>query len=288
MQKPDDPGVIVFMGGVAAPLQAIRADGTGLHPLALRDSCEPADFSADGQTVACYPTEGSWGIYVMGRDGSDWHRVPLPAGYSHSPSLSPEGDQLLFLHSKGDYSETMELWKVGVDGKDPERVAGGDLSEPAWSPDGKRIAYVRDAGGFGCRVGSHVGELVVSAASGRGPSVIAKRAELPTWSPDGTRLAFVSDTNSPKGRDCTIWTVSAEGGTPTQLAHDADKRALAWSTDGKRIAFLRETSPCGHVCEVQINVVPATGGEPHPVGPLITPLGATMFWLPTPAITPED
>jgi WD40 repeat protein len=289
----DDPGMLVFSGADSDQrLQAIRGDGTGLRPFSLSDSCEePVDFSPDGRTVACWPPGD---IYVMRRDGSDWHRVPLPAGNSFSPSLSPEGDQFIFLYSEDEYGETNEVWKAGADGEDPEKVEGGDSFYPAWSPDGKRIAYVRlwDASGS-CVYQS--GALVVSDVDGENSEVVAENAEVPTWSPDGTRLAFIREMSGRKGHDCAIWTVSADGGSPTLLAHGAYQSQLAWSTDGKSIAFLREVPPCGPaegpqspvVCHVRIFVVPATGGEPVQIGPLLDET-ATIFWLPTYAVELGD
>ena len=57
------------------------------------------------------------GIYVMRRDGADWRRIPLPPGHRHSPSLSPDGDEIVFLYSRQVYGRIFEVWKAGVGGE---------------------------------------------------------------------------------------------------------------------------------------------------------------------------
>jgi Tol biopolymer transport system component len=97
----------------------------------------------------------------------------------------------------------------------------------AWSPDGKRLAFVRSR---------MTGELEVVSADGTGLRVVARREHggmpyAPTWSPDGKRLAFASDGIA----------VAAVAGGPIRMvdtqAHDASPE---WSPDGTRIAFLNE------------------------------------------------
>jgi len=278
---PDDPGVIVFNLNAGDDLRAVRPDGTDLQPIELRETCDPQDFSPDGQVVACSDASiprDLLGMYIMRRDGSDWRRIPLPPGNSHSPSLSPDGDEMVFLYSRQEYGRTFELWKAEIDGGHAERLVAGDNAEPAWSPDGKRIAFVRDPPEEISVGECWSGDLVVIDAAGGDERLIAEESSAPEWSPDGKRLAFMSDCH-------TIAVVSVEGGPPAILARDAYEPV--WSPDGKRIAFLRETGPCGHAtCLQRIFVVPATGGTPRAIGPHVFDPFA-FFWLPSSALTTE-
>jgi Tol biopolymer transport system component len=297
----DDPGMIVFTGAEISEggwIRAIRSDGTGMRPFELSELCEdPIDFSADGRMVACWPPPGSNDIYIMRRDGSDRHGGPLPAGYSYSPSLSPDGEHVIFLHSRHEYGEKYELWKARIDGEDAEMlVAAGDNFTPAWSPAGDRIAFIREPRSSGC--GSPTGDLVVIGAEGGNERVVVSEAEAPEWAPDGKRLAFLRQVSAPRsdtgGRadsdsylenSCAIWTVPVDGGPPTLLARDVYTQEIAWSPDGRQIAFLRAVR-CGHACRVRVFVVPATGGEARPIGPDIAET-ADVFWLPSSAVSTE-
>lgn len=272
---PDDPGVIVFNMNAGDDLRAVRPDGTGLQPFQLRQSCDPQDFSLDGRVVACsddsIPRDLS-GIYIMRRDGADWRKIPLPPGHRHSPSLSPDGDEIVFLYSRQEYGRTFEVWKAKIDGEDAERLVAGDNAEPAWSPDGKRIAFVRDLPEAISAGECWSGDLVVIDEAGGDERLIAEESSAPEWSPDGKLLAFVSDCSS-------IAVVSLEGGAPTILARDAYEPE--WSPDGRQIAFIRETGPCGHAtCLQRIFVAPATGGTPRAIGPHVFDPFA-FFWLPS-------
>src|SRR5439155_6602502 len=105
--------------------------------------------------------------------------------------------------------------------------------QPAWSPDGKWIAFFgyRD-GGYDIWVvapdGSHQHKLTWGPFDDREP----------IWSHDGTRLAFSSDRGNPLGSDYNIWVLDVGTGAVHQLTKDpADDYMPSWSPDDKEIAF---------------------------------------------------
>lgn len=289
----DDPGMIVFTGAdwkEGGWARAIRPDGTGMRPFELREACEfPVDFSADGKWAVCQWVGREDDIYVMGTDGSEWRRVPLPPGYSLFPSLSPDGKELVFLYTKDEYGDTYELWRAEVDGKNAEMLVGGDNFAPDWSPDGERIAFTRAVSDLGGCSGYKSGELVVTDAKGGDAQVVVTEAQAPEWAPDGKRLAFLreesptarepdADSDSYLGGPCEVWTIPVDGGKARLLAGDVAGAEVAWSPDGSEIAFLRNVS-CPLACRVQIFVAPAAGGKARPIGPDIAET-ASIFWLP--------
>jgi dipeptidyl aminopeptidase/acylaminoacyl peptidase len=162
--------VIVFEGE-DGDLYAMRPDGKGIRAFVLRRPCIPLDFSRDGRVVACAT---SWAgvdhIYVMNRDGSDRHRVPLSRGaHVVDASLSPDGRQLAITNART--ADSFEIWRVSTNGTGAQRlVVEGVSQQPRWSPDGRRIAYVHEARVTACAAG----DAVVMDANGRHRRVVAR------------------------------------------------------------------------------------------------------------------
>jgi dipeptidyl aminopeptidase/acylaminoacyl peptidase len=103
------------------------------------------------------------------------------------PQVSPDGRQVVFTRSWNDMVHDQvvrDLWIVGIDGARPRFLAKG--ASPRWSPDGTRIAFVRDGEPRGSQI--HVmwvdtREVTQVTRVDEAPSAIA-------WSPDSTRIAF--------------------------------------------------------------------------------------------------
>ena len=114
--------------------------------------------------------------------------------------------------------------------------SGAAELQPAWSPDGEQIVYVR-RGGITGRA-----DLWVMKASGRGRTRVTSTPvpeRDPSWSPDGTHLIYAARTGP--GGPFRIFVANADGSgrdqLTTQAAGSAD-RSPVWSPDGSRIAFV--------------------------------------------------
>jgi Tol biopolymer transport system component len=141
-----------------------------------------------------------------------------------------------------------------------QRSASGD-AEPAWSPDGRSLAYValRDRGGLDRR--TSLWTVGADGAGGRRLTQWTRDAlGAPAWSPDGRRIAFARYALLP-GREAyaaTVEVVDARGGAARRVG--ASSAEPAWSPDGRRLAF----SPVGR-SSAGIWVMDADGRRAHPL-----------------------
>jgi Tol biopolymer transport system component len=133
--------------------------------------------------------------------------------------------------------------------------------DPAWSPDGQRIAYV-------VRESSGASDIWVINADGSGAHALTSGPGSswgPTWSPDGSMLAY---THSAPGRADQIWVVGADGSNPRAFTYCDPPECVqdgspAWSPDGSRIAFVR-VSGAGAIIPVSVFIWPVEDSGPKP------------------------
>ncbi|MBV8370086.1 MAG: S9 family peptidase [Candidatus Eremiobacteraeota bacterium] len=111
------------------------------------------------------------------------------------------------------------------------------VREPAISPDGKRIAYVRGVGDFKADV-EKTELILVDVASGARRVLTQDRSDVsnPAWSPDGTRIAFLAA--PAKDEMPEIYVLSLDGGDAQRITHVRGTiGGFAWRPDGRAFAF---------------------------------------------------
>ena len=81
-----------------------------------------------------------------------------------------------------DADGSVDLWLVRTDGGEARRLVG--FAEPVWSPDGRRIAVVRQG------TKREAGIFLLRARGDRARRLTRGLDDDPAWSPDGRRLAF--------------------------------------------------------------------------------------------------
>ncbi len=162
--------------------------------------------------------------------------VTVIAGAGCGGSEEARPDLALVSTRDGDYA----IFEMNADGGAQHRLTPREVDassparlffqiEPAWSPDGSRIAFSsRRSGTF---------DLYVMNADGTGTERLTsggKNDSHPTWSPSGTTIAFA--------RAGDIYVMNADGSGPRRVSDPSvEESEPAWSPDGGWIAFARRT-----------------------------------------------
>ena len=125
--------------------------------------------------------------YTMNADGSDQTRIPGdPPGTSTPAMLSPDGETILL--SRKLSTDGADVCLVGPDGRLLRRLTDDPAHDgaPAFSPDGRRVAYYADRG--------MQSSLWVIDVDGSGARVLREEGRnwYPRWSPDGEWIVYTA------------------------------------------------------------------------------------------------
>src|SRR5688572_3494836 len=113
------------------------------------------------------------------------------------PQMSPDGSQIVFVRVAIDARQEgyeTALWLAKADGSaPPRRLSGGTRdSAPRWSPEGRRIAFVRAAQQDGRPQTPQLYVMTLDGGDARAITAMPTGAASPVWSPDGKTIAYLS------------------------------------------------------------------------------------------------
>jgi Tol biopolymer transport system component len=222
----------------------------------------------------------------MNADGSDQKQLTDQAGFvDQQASWSPDGSKILFSHCAVpfavpfDFIAYCDIDAMNADGTGVTTILGGNWinQNPEYSPDGHRIAFSGNRGGY-------VNAVWVMNANGGNPRRLTDpklEASGPDWSPDGTKILFGTHSDLPRS---DIWVMNADGSDQlnlSQMPPDGDAPAAAFSPDGRTIVLLTNLQHPA-VCCWDMYLMNPDGTNLHPF-PNGQPGVAGIDWGPRPA-----
>lgn len=166
-------------------------------------------WSSDGKQFA-YSSGGL--LWVSTANGTAKHRYVAPAR-AFAPAWQPGTTNLAYLTTHG--AQNTDLWVAG------KRWAANAIGSPAWSPDGRQLAFQRDDG--------------IYIADGPGSErrlVSIDNPGAPVWSHDGSRIAYSAHQ--------ALWMIAADGGSAAYAPPSQAWPSIgtpSWSFDDTRIVF---------------------------------------------------
>ncbi len=247
-------------------ISTIEPDGTGLLMLTnvttgQGHTGDPAWAPAGDRIFFDTGTVDSGHLFSMDPSGGSVRQVTNGSLFDGDPAISPDGTLVAFDRSGGPHPPTPAIFVMNMDGTHVARVTtppasakDGDTN-PDFSPDGKRLAFVRD------------GAIYIVAIDGSGlrqvtpASLLASR---PQWSPDGSKILFGNSDTASADVGQNVHVVNVDGSGLVALTSETSPDRAAdptWSPDGSMIGFTRYRAELADHY-VAIVVMHADGSKP--------------------------
>jgi Tol biopolymer transport system component len=182
-------------------------------------------------------------------------QVTSQSGLEWFPSLSPDGKWVVY---GGDAEGNRDIFLQSTTGQTPINLTADspdDEDQPAFSPDGERIAFRSSREGGGIFLMGRTGEAVRR---------LTRRGFKPTWSPDGRDLAYTTENADLDPQNTlglsSLWVVDVASRQERQIG-SIDAVLPSWSPHGHRIAYTTRGAIAGSA-RLDIWTVDRTGANP--------------------------
>lgn len=139
-------GKKILFGRTYAPedscgLCLMDADGSNNRVINHEPAATRGIFLPDFRIVFCGWVGTSNGLWITDTLGANKKRIYEYGGHSEGLSCSPDGSKILF-EEFNEEKKRYEIWLINIDGTGVKRLCVDGI-HPAWSPDGKKVVYVK-------------------------------------------------------------------------------------------------------------------------------------------------
>jgi TolB protein len=187
-------------------------------------------------------------LWVADPDGPALRRLTTGREWDEAPAVAPGGRRVAFVRRAVSGVPDGRLWVVNADGTGLRPVfapaardaLGGEDVAPAWSPDGRTLAFVSNRAGDGYRP-------YLADADGSNVRPVGTAGEerwrtfrTLSWAPDGTRLVAGAWHGPNDLSALAVLTLATGQATHVLSQSGATVEAPAWSPDGQRLLYVSD------------------------------------------------
>ena len=206
--------------------------GPAVERLTLTGQVQEMQLSPDGKKVV-FTTHGEI-FAASAKDGGDALRVTNTVAAESQLNWSPDSRRLVYVSNR-DGAPHLFLYDFATNAETQLTRGPATDTTPRFSPDGKLIAFVRDARELHVLDPQSQQERTLATANFERQPFIAERPF--TWSPDGRWLAFMALSGGKLFRNVQVVPTAGGEARPVSFLANAQGGSVSWSPDGTFLFF---------------------------------------------------